>query len=35
LSGLSRIMPGIVLQASPVAQPGTQLNSRYSFLFPP
>jgi len=27
-------MPGIVLQASPVAQPGTQLNSRYSFLFP-
>jgi len=27
-------MPGIVLQASPVAQPGTQLNSRYSILFP-
>jgi hypothetical protein len=23
-------MPGIVLQASPAAQPGTQLNSRYS-----
>jgi hypothetical protein len=31
---LQRIMSGIVLQASPAAQPGTRRNSRYSFSFP-